>query len=152
MVTPTGPARSPAGAFAVFLPLLAVAIFLPVALIVRRHGFDGLYGQDAYYYQAFATGTLREALLRGQLLAPDFTWPTGYPYLAGAASMALGTGTLAGQAVSLLAAASVPVTTALLALELTRGASGQARGRARSRSCRGCWWRSPRTCGSRARS
>jgi len=92
------------------LPIL----FVGLAVLPR---FDGLYGQDPYAYYDYATGPLREALLQLQL-PPPFTWPPGYPLLVALASLLLETTPLAGQIVSLLAAALVPVFTALLAYEV----------------------------------
>ena len=79
--------------------------------------FDGLYGQDPFAYYDYATGPLRSALLALQL-PPPFTWPPGYPLLVALASFVVGTVPRAGQVVSLLAGALVPIFTALLAREV----------------------------------
>ena len=60
-------------------------------------------------------------------LPPPFWWPPGYPFLVALASFAVGRVALAGQLVSLAAAASVPVSTALLARELWPAARGEVR-------------------------
>ncbi|MBA2570978.1 MAG: hypothetical protein H0V04_07360 [Chloroflexi bacterium] len=97
--------------------LATLVVAFPVVLPVIARGFNGLYGQDSFFYQAYATGPLREALLQLRL-PPDFTWPPGFPLLVALASLIAGTGSLAGQAVSLTAGASVPLATMLLAREL----------------------------------
>lgn len=110
------PRRPPPGrAPAVLYLLLGLPIlFVGLAVLPR---FDGLYGQDPYAYYDYATGLLRQALLQFQP-PPPFTWPPGYPLLVALASLWLGTTPLAGQITSLLAAALVPVFTALLASEV----------------------------------
>jgi 4-amino-4-deoxy-L-arabinose transferase-like glycosyltransferase len=80
-------------------------------------GFDGLYGQDAYGYFDYAVGPLRAALSRLDPL-PPFFWPPGYPLLVALVSVLTGPQPLAGQLVSLLMGALVPVATFLLAREL----------------------------------
>ena len=93
--------------------LLAVAS----GVIAYARGFDGLYGQDAYAYFDYSVGSVRQSILQLAPLQPFF-WPPGYPLLVALASLALGPTQLAGQVVSLLAGALVPVLTALLAREL----------------------------------
>jgi hypothetical protein len=119
---PPGPSpRDPGRPFWVSVSLaLALMLAVPVLAILVWREFDGLYGQDSFFYQAFATGAMRESLLRGQIVPPDFTWPPGYPFLVALLSLPLGPGSIGGQLVSLVAAASVPVTTLLLARELDR--------------------------------
>ncbi|MDQ6671431.1 MAG: glycosyltransferase family 39 protein [Chloroflexota bacterium] len=97
------------------LPGLILA--LPAGVIATRRGFDGLYGQDAYAYLDYATISVRESVLH---VAPleAFFWPPGYPLLVALASLGMGPVPLAGQAVSLLMGALVPVFTALLVREL----------------------------------
>lgn len=96
---------------------LAALLAVPVTILVVAAGWSGLYGQDAYWYHAFATGELRAAI--GEVRAPaPFTWPPGFPMLAALASLFTGPGTASGQAVSLVAGAAVPVLTWLLAREL----------------------------------
>ena len=96
---------------------VAVSIAAPVAVLVVGHDFNGLYGQDSFFYQTFATGSLRDALTRLRPI-PDFTWPPGYPLIVALLSLVTGVGTLPGQVVSLVAGAAVPVFTILLAHEL----------------------------------
>jgi len=64
---------------------------VPVALLIATHAWSGLYGQDAYFYQAYATGELRAALLDLRAPAP-FTWPPGYPMLVALTSLVTGLG------------------------------------------------------------
>jgi len=101
--------------------LLALGLVVPAAAggIALFEHFDGLYGQDSFTYLDYATGALRRSLVRLGL-PPPFFWPPGYPFLVAVASFATGREPIAGQLVSLAAAASVPVTTALLAQELWR--------------------------------
>jgi len=109
------------------LPALALLLLLPTGWIVLSSDFGGLYGLDAYAYYDYATGPLRESI-RALAPFPSFQWTPGYPLLVALLSFVLGTGPLPGQVVSLVAAALVPVFTALLAAELrffeeTRSAS-----------------------------
>jgi hypothetical protein len=104
-----------------FIPVcsLGFGLFLAVASlsIAATRGFDGLYGQDAYAYFDYATTSVRESLLHVQPLEPFF-WPPGYPLLVAFASLILGPVPFAGQFVSLLMGALVPVLTVLLVREL----------------------------------
>jgi hypothetical protein len=86
-------------------------------VIALRRGFDGLYGQDAYAYFDYSTASVRQSLLHLQPLEPFF-WPPGYPLLVALTSMLVGPQPLAGQLVSLLMGALVPILTILLAREL----------------------------------
>lgn len=98
---------------------LGVALALPVSLLAIIGRFDGLYGQDPYAYYAYAIGPLRESLLALRLWPPpSFFWPPGYPLLVSGLSVIIGPTPLAGQLISLLAGALVPVFTAWLAREL----------------------------------
>lgn len=120
----------------VLLLLLGLPILLVGLAVLPR--FDGLYGQDSYAYFDYATGSLRQALLQLQP-PPPFAWPPGYPLLVALASFALDVTPRAGQVVSLLAGALVPIFTALLAYEVwskgwERGAEGQEAGRRESRA------------------
>ena len=65
--------------------------------------------------------------LANRHLPPPFFWPPGYPFLVALASAVLGRSPLAGQLVSLVAGAFVPVFTALLAQELWPAARRGAR-------------------------
>jgi hypothetical protein len=106
--------------FAIGLVLVALLVAVPVLLIARIHGFDGLYGQDAFAYAAYGLGPLREALVRGHV-PPDFPLPPGYPLLVAVASLAVGSSDVVAQYVSILAGASIPVLVALLAREILPG-------------------------------
>jgi 4-amino-4-deoxy-L-arabinose transferase-like glycosyltransferase len=100
----------------ILLPLVLIVPLAAGALAVRGN-FDGLYGQDPYAYYSYAVGPLRQNLLRWEA-PPPFYWPPGYPLLVALASFIVGTGPFAGQMVSLLAGALVPLFTALLAHEI----------------------------------
>jgi hypothetical protein len=97
---------------------LALLVLVPSAVLIGRHSFDGLYGQDSFSYTGYALGPLTEALRHLQL-PPAFFWPPGFPLLVAAAG-ALGLTDSAGQVVSLLAGALVPVFVALLARQLLK--------------------------------
>jgi hypothetical protein len=97
------------------LPTVLLALAALVVLALTR--FDGLYGQDSFAYFHYATGPLRQALLRLQPL-PPFFWPPGYPLLVALASAVVGINPLAGQIVSIGAGAAVPAFTILLAAEI----------------------------------
>jgi 4-amino-4-deoxy-L-arabinose transferase-like glycosyltransferase len=103
------------------VPILAACLGLLLALasgaIAASRAFDGLYGQDAYAYFDYATGSVRQSILHLSPLEPFF-WPPGYPLLVAIASVVLGPYPLAGQLVSLLMGALVPVLTVLLARAL----------------------------------
>lgn len=96
--------------------VLSVVLIVP-ALIALSRRFDGLYGQDPFAYYDYAVGPLR-ASLSDFAAPPPFHWPPGYPLLVALASFITGPQPLAGQAVSLLAGALVPLLTALLAREV----------------------------------
>jgi 4-amino-4-deoxy-L-arabinose transferase-like glycosyltransferase len=99
------------------LPVLGLLLALPAAAIAASRGFDGLYGQDAYAYFDYGAVSVRQSILHLAPLEPFF-WPPGYPLLVALAAMAVGPVPLAGQAVSLLMGALVPVFTALVVREL----------------------------------
>lgn len=99
------------------LALLPLFVALPVIALSWRHGFDGLYGQDAYAYYRYAIYTLRQNLLALEAPAPFF-WPPAYPLLVALLSFILGPWPITAQIVSLVAGALVPVFTTLLAYEL----------------------------------
>lgn len=101
-------------ALVLLLPLVLIG---PVAFLLWRRQFDGLYGQDSYAYFHYALGPLRASLLALQP-PPPFFWPPGYPLLVVLLSFVLGAGTAAAQVASLAAGAVVPLLTALLAREL----------------------------------
>ena len=102
------------------IPLLAGSI---LAMAAR---YDGLYGQDAFAYYDYAVGALRASLLN---LAPPppFFWPPGYPLLVALVSLVVGPIPIAGQIVSLVASALVPLFTGLLA-GVVYGNSGRSDG------------------------
>lgn len=95
---------------------LAALVVVPVVSLVVMHGWPGVYGQDAFWYQQYAED-VRAAWAGGRLPGP-FTWPPGFPVLAAAVSAATGPGTMAAQAVSLAAGGAVAALTWLLAREL----------------------------------
>ena len=103
--------------FAVGLALLAALVAVPAVLVGRSHGFEGLYGQDAFAYVAYALGPLRTAILAGQP-PPDFPLPPGYPVLVALVSIVAGPSDAVAVAVSLVTGAAIPVLVALLAHEL----------------------------------
>ena len=102
-------------------PLLAIGFGLLLAAasgsIAAMRGFDGLYGQDAYAYFDYSVGSVRQSLLHATPLEPFF-WPPGYPLLVAFTSLLMGPLPLAGQLVSLVMGALVPVFTYQLAREL----------------------------------
>jgi hypothetical protein len=100
------------------LAALAAVVALPSAGLAWRRGFDGLYGQDAYAYFDYAVHSVRASLTSGRGLEPFF-WPPGYPLLVALGSLVVGERPFAGQAVSLVMGALVPVATYLLARDLT---------------------------------
>jgi hypothetical protein len=106
--------------------LLALGLVIPVAAggVAALDGFDGLYGQDPFAYFDYATGPVRSSLLGLEPLAPFF-WPPGYPLLVGLVSLVLGPQPLAGQLVSLVSGALVPVFTVLLARQLWPQSPGE---------------------------
>lgn len=110
--------------------LAALGLIIPVAAggLALVEGFDGLYGQDPFAYFEYATGPLRRSLLDLQA-PPPFFWPPGYPLLVALTSLVLGPTPLAGQLVSLVAGALVPVFTVLLAREVWPAVEGEMSGR-----------------------
>src|SRR5438067_10074917 len=96
---------------------MAALLLLPAAGIAGVRQFDGLYGQDAYAYFDYGTGSVRQSILHLAPLAAFF-WPPGYPVLVALVSLVIGPVALAGQVVSLLMGALVPVLTALLVREV----------------------------------
>jgi 4-amino-4-deoxy-L-arabinose transferase-like glycosyltransferase len=97
----------------VLLGLLACAAALSARLIVLRGtGFDGLYGQDAYAYHAFAHD-LAAFVGEGRAL-PPFFWPLGYPALLAT----IGGGVPAGLALSIILGSLLSPLTYLLARQL----------------------------------
>jgi hypothetical protein len=96
--------------------LPGVLVLVAVTGMVATHGFDGLYGQDAFGYVNYALGPLREALARGAGL-PAFGQPPGFPTVIAAISFVVGPDARIGLGVSIVAGALVPVMTALVASE-----------------------------------
>ena len=90
---------------------------LVAGAIAASRGFDGLYGQDAYAYFDYSIGSVRQSIAHLQPLEPFF-WPPGYPLFVAVTSLITGSTPLAGQLVSLVAGALVPVFTVLLVHEL----------------------------------
>ncbi|HVC34156.1 MAG TPA: hypothetical protein VNL16_11660 [Chloroflexota bacterium] len=101
----------------IFLSVLFLAVVLPGAAVALLGRFDGLYGQDAFAYDSYALGPLRQSLLH-LAAPPPFYWPPGFPLLMALLSFVLGPHALAGQVVSMIAGGLVPVFTALLAAEI----------------------------------
>ena len=100
------------------VPLVpGVALALAAGALAASRGFDGLYGQDAYAYFDYSTTSVRQSILHLQPLEAFF-WPPGYPLLVALTSLVIGPAPLAGQLISLLMGALVPVLTWLLAREL----------------------------------
>jgi len=95
-----------------WVALLPTLVLAPSVAFIALRRFDGLYGQDSFAYFDYALGPLRSALLERAPL-PPFFWPPGYPVLVALASMVVGGA--AGQVISLLMGAFVPLLTALLA-------------------------------------
>jgi 4-amino-4-deoxy-L-arabinose transferase-like glycosyltransferase len=106
-----------AGFSRLYLLGLAVLLLAPAAGIAAARGFDGLYGQDAFAYFDYATTSVRDSILHARPLEAFF-WPPGYPVLVALVSLATGPLPLAGQIVSVVMGALVPVLTVLLAREL----------------------------------
>ncbi|HYI21517.1 MAG TPA: hypothetical protein VEX62_02675 [Candidatus Limnocylindrales bacterium] len=109
--------RQPRVPFPVVAAALGLVVLVPAALIAAIHGFDGLYGQDSFGYVDYALGPAVESLRSFQAL-PDFHWPVGYPFAVALVAMATGLEKQAGQLVSVLAGAAVPVLVAFLAREM----------------------------------
>ncbi|MFQ5407496.1 MAG: ArnT family glycosyltransferase [Anaerolineales bacterium] len=99
-----------------------VALGLFIAALALRIGtlivvpFDGLYGQDAFAYFGYMRD-LRSALANLQP-PPPFFWPLGYPLWTVLASLFVGPGAFAGQLVSMLSGALVPVFVYLICRDL----------------------------------
>ena len=103
-----------------------VLVLLATLALVSAHGFDGLYGQDAFGYVDYALGPLREAFLRGEGI-PFFQQPPGFPMAVTAISLVVGPDARIGLGVSLVAGALVPTMTGLLAAEaIGRRVTGRA--------------------------
>ena len=94
--------RTPS-ALARILPGLIV--LAGTGILVIAHGFDGLYGQDAFGYVNFALGPLREALAHGDGI-PDFGQPPGFPVVVAVTSFLVGPDGRIGLGVSLVAGPS----------------------------------------------
>ena len=108
------PSSPTSGAILRFLP--GALVLIVTSALVIRHGFDGMYGQDAFGYVNYALGPMRDALLHLEG-PPAWPQPPGYPMVVATASLIVGPDGRIGQVVSLLAGASVPVLVALLATE-----------------------------------
>lgn len=100
------------------LGLFALAFVLRASILAVAIPFDGLYGQDAYAYYDYAA-ELRLSLNESQAI-PEFFWPLGYPLHVVVASWITGWRPLAGQLVSMLAAASIAALTFALTCEALR--------------------------------
>ena len=96
--------------------LYGVGLAAAAGVLAALRGFDGLYGQDAYAYFDYSTTSVRQSILHLSGLE-SFFWPPGYPILVALISLVTGPVPLAGQAVSLVMGALVPVLTTLLVRE-----------------------------------
>ena len=96
-------------------PLLTLPMVLVALLFVPQ--FDGLYGQDSFAYYNFAIDGIRPNLLRIDQW-PAFFWPPGYSFFAALTSIIVGKQPLAGQLVSIISGATIPIFTALFAREV----------------------------------
>src|ERR1041385_3610524 len=113
---------SPAGV-ALFVGLVALAF--RVALLLR-YPFDGLYGQDAYFYldatRSLSTTWTDPARLWQWLTAagtpPISVWPLGYHLQMALAGIFTSLNAASGQIVSLAAGTLTPVWTSLLTIAL----------------------------------
>src|SRR5919204_3297703 len=108
-----------------FVGLSALAVR---AVLLVRYPFDGLYGQDAFYYLS-ATNRLIDtwtdpARLWAWLSAwgspPLSVWPLGYHAQMVLASLFVGRGPASGQVVSLIAGVLTAVWTCLLTLRISQ--------------------------------
>jgi len=102
------------------LPVTGLVLALAAGALAASRRFDGLYGQDAYAYFDYGTTSVRDSILHLKPL-DAFFWPPGYPLLVALTSLVLGPVPLAGQLVSLLMGAMVPIFTGLLVLQLFPG-------------------------------
>ncbi|MDX2138121.1 MAG: phospholipid carrier-dependent glycosyltransferase [Chloroflexota bacterium] len=110
---------------ALFVTIFIVALSIRLFLITTTE-FDGLYGQDAYAYYAFAL-ELRDGLAHGQM-PPPFFWSLGYPSLLAAGTALLGSSVAVGQMISIFMGAGCAALTSALARQIGCGyvASGFA--------------------------
>jgi hypothetical protein len=102
--------------FALIAAAFGLLVLVPGLAVISFHGFDGLYGQDAFSYVEYAMGSVRTALAHLQPL-PAFFWPPGYPLVV-ALVASPGLGERSGQIVSLVAGTAVPIVTAFFAREV----------------------------------
>jgi 4-amino-4-deoxy-L-arabinose transferase-like glycosyltransferase len=87
-------------------PLCLAALALAVRVVpIARSSFDGLYGQDAYAYFAYARA-LFAALTHAQI-PPPFWWALGYPLVLNAGFLLGGVKIAAAQGITLLCGAWV---------------------------------------------
>jgi 4-amino-4-deoxy-L-arabinose transferase-like glycosyltransferase len=122
VITGAGRLVSPA---AVVAAVAALALALR-AVLLTVYPFDGLYGQDAYFYLSATRDLVAiwtdPAKLRDWLTIsgtpPVSVWPLGYHLQMALAALITGLGPASGQLVSLLAGVLTPVWTALLAWHL----------------------------------
>jgi 4-amino-4-deoxy-L-arabinose transferase-like glycosyltransferase len=91
---------------------------------LQPHGFDGLYGQDAYAYYDFA-GELRSAVSTGRAPGPFF-WPLGYPALLAVGFTVFGQSPAVGQAISIVAGSLLPMLVYVLTRQVGAGFIGAA--------------------------
>lgn len=100
------------------LCLFALALFVRVVPIFQ-HSFDGLYGQDAYAYLAYARELF--AALTQARVPPPFWWSLGYPFLLNIAFLFGGANSASAQSITVLCGALV----APLAYALAREAAAK---------------------------
>ena len=123
-------------------PLAAVLFVGLVSMLIRgvllaQFPFDGLYGQDAYYYLSASRDLAAvwgdPARLWDWLTVwgtPSLTvWPLGYHMQMVLASLFVGQGPASGQVVSFLSGVVTPVLTTLLTINLWRTSQDKEAGR-----------------------
>lgn len=100
------------------LATIAILFFLSLVLrlsIVAQHGFDGLYGQDAYEYYDFAGELVNFVKTRNA--PPPFFWSIGYPLHLAAGFAVLGESETLALAISVLLGALISPLVYLLGLQ-----------------------------------
>src|SRR5581483_4247387 len=99
-----------------FAPLCLGALAFAVRIVpIARNSFDGLYGQDAYAYFAYAR-EMFAALTHAQI-PPPFWWALGYPFVLNVGFVLGGVNVAAAQGITLLCGALVAPAAFALAYE-----------------------------------